>query len=314
MNKHILLTGASGFVGGPLAQHLIAQGAQMTCVVRTPFQLSGAQMVTVDGIDDSTDWTASLKGIDTVIHCAARVHIMNDTSPDPLADFRRINVAGTLNLARQALAAGVNRFIYLSSIKVNGEHTDLGKAFNELDKPDPQDSYGVSKFEAEQALLELSSITGLEVVIIRPPLVYGPGVKANFLNMLKLVRSGIPLPFGAINNKRSFVYVENLISLITLCIDHPNAANQVFLVSDGCDLSTTELLRQFAGGLGVKQWLLPVPESWLTIAAMLLGKKAVAQRLCGSLQVDTSKARQLLGWEPPMSVEQGMKLTAKSLN
>jgi nucleoside-diphosphate-sugar epimerase len=259
------------------------------------------------------NWSAALDGIDVVVHLAARVHVMRETVSDPLSVFRETNVAGTLNLASQAAAAGVHRFVFISSIKVNGEHPKGDKPFTETDTPNPQDAYGISKLEAEQGLLKIAQETGMEVVIIRPPLVYGAGVKANFLSMMRAIRKGIPLPLGAIHNKRSFVYTGNLVSLILKCIDHPAAANQVFLVSDGHDLSTTELLKECAVALDVKSRLLPVPQKLIEIGAAMLGKANVAQRLCGNLQVDITKARTLLGWEPPFSVADGLKKTAAAL-
>lgn len=232
---------------------------------------------------------------------------MDDPSADPLTEFRRVNVEGTLNLARQAAAAGVQRFIFISSIKVNGEETAPGDAFTASDVPAPQDPYGLSKFEAEEGLRSLAQQTGMEVVIIRPPLVYGPSVKGNFASMIKLVQKGLPLPLGAIHNKRSLVGIDNLVDLIIRCIDHPAAANQTFLASDGVDLSTTELLRSVVKAMGKPSRLVPVPASLLQTGAGLLGKKAMAQRLLGSLQVDISKTREVLGWEPPYTVEEGLR-------
>jgi len=232
---------------------------------------------------------------------------MKDEVSDPLAEYRRVNVDGTLNLARQAATAGVKRFIFISSIKVNGEQTPLGQPFTAEDTPAPEDAYGISKWEAEQGLLQLATETGMGVVIIRPPLVYGPGVKGNFANMIKLVAKGLPLPLGAIHNLRSLVSVDNLVDLIITCIDHPAATNQVFLAGDGQDLSTTELLRGVARAMGESSRLIPVPSSLLMLGATLSGKKAMAQRLLGSLQVDISKARHLLGWEPLISVEEGLR-------
>jgi nucleoside-diphosphate-sugar epimerase len=270
-------------------------------------------MVVLGAIDGFTDWSAALCEVNVVIHLAARVHMMNDTSVDPLAEFRKVNVAGTLNLAQQAAKAGAKRFIFISSVKVNGEHTELGKPFTEVAAANPQDAYAISKFEAEQGLLQIAQQTGMEVVIIRPPLVYGAGVKANFASMMRVVKRGIPLPLGAIYNKRSFVYVENLVSLILCCIDHSAAANQTFLVSDGQDISTTELLRGCADALGVKARLLPIPQRLIEILAVIIGKREVAQRLCGNLQVDISKARTLLDWTPPISLADGLKATAQGM-
>jgi nucleoside-diphosphate-sugar epimerase len=242
-----------------------------------------------------------------VVHAAARTHIMQDTVADPLTAFRLVNVQGTLNLARQAAEAGVKRFVFLSSVKVNGELTQMGHPFRENDIPAPQDPYALSKYEAVAGLCRLAEETGMEVVIIRPPLVYGPGVKANFENMIRWVRRGIPLPFAAVSNKRSFVALDNLVDFIATCIVHPKAANQTFLVSDGEDLSTAELLQRVGLVLGKPMRLFPVPANLLQLAAGLIGKKTMAQRLCGSLQVDISKARDFLDWAPPLSVDEGLR-------
>ncbi len=310
----ILVTGANGFVGKVLCIELSQAGHSSIAVIRaTDAQNDISKKFVVASINADTDWSASLNELDVVVHLAARVHVMNDTSADPLAEFRKVNVEGTLNLARQAASAGVKRFIFFSSVKVNGEHTEAGKPFNENSVPDPQDAYGISKLEAEQGLLKIAQETGMEVVVIRPPLVYGAGVKANFASMMRAVSRGIPLPLGAIHNKRSFVYVGNLVSMIMCCIDHPAAANQVFMVSDGNDLSTTELLHSCAEALGVKAMLLPVPQKMLEAGAALLGKRDVAQRLCGNLQVDITKARTMLGWNPSFSVADGLKATALGL-
>ncbi len=282
----VLVTGANGFIGRLLSAELIRQGHSVVAAVRTTNnQIDDFEQKIVGSINGETDWLVALRDVEVVVHLAARVHVMNDTAINPLSEFRKVNVDGTLNLAQQAINAGVKRFIFISSIKVNGEHTVIGKPFTEVDVANPQDAYGVSKFEAEQGLMRIAQQTGMELVIIRPPLVYGEGVKANFASMMRVVKRGVPLPLGAIHNKRSFVYVGNLVSLIVRCLDHPAAANQVFLVSDGRDLSTTELLLQCAMALGVKSKLLPVPQSLIAIGAALLGKQAVAQRLCGNLQV-----------------------------
>ena len=314
MKNKILLTGASGFVGAALLRSLLVQGAQVRCSFRVPTVVEGAESVLVSSIDDQTVWGGHLAGIDTVIHCAGRAHIMNDLCADPLSEFRRINVGGTISLAQQAQAMGVRRFIYLSSVKVNGEQTAKGQPFSETDQPSPQNPYAVSKYEAELALFELARQTGMEVVVIRPVLVYGSGVKANFLTLLRLVRLGMPLPFGSIDNQRSFLFLDNLNSLIVRCIDHPKAANEVFLASDGHDLSIAELLRSCGNAMGVGVLLLPIPQSWCTLSAALLGQRDAIQRLCGSLQVDISKARQLLDWEPPVSLQAGLLKTVKNFS
>jgi len=310
----ILVTGANGFVGQLLIRDLLKRQYDVVGALRSQGDIhADVKMFAIGDINATTDWSVALDAINVVVHLAARVHVMNEAASDPLAEFRRVNVDGTLNLARQAVKAGVKRFIFVSSIKVNGELTQVDKLFTSSDIPCPQDAYGISKYEAEQGLLKLASETGLEVVIIRPPLIYGGGVKANFASMMKAVKSGFPLPLGAINNKRSFVYVGNLISLILKCIDHPAAANQVFLVSDGHDLSTTELLKACAQSLGVKARLLAVPQRFVEGAAKILGKESLAQRLCGNLQVDITKTRQFLDWEPQFTVEDGLKDVAVAL-
>ena len=245
--------------------------------------------------------------VDIVIHLAARVHVMKDTATNPYSAFRTVNVDGTLTLARQASDAGVRRFVFISSVKVNGESTQPGRAFTETDAPNPQDAYGHSKHEAEQGLRQIASDTGMEVVIIRPPLVYGPGVKANFAALMRAVQRGYPLPLGAVHNLRSLVALDNLVDFIVTCITHPKAANQTFLVSDGQDLSTTKLVRGMAQAAVLPARLLPVPVWALQAGASLLGKGDTVQRLCGNLQIDMSKARYLLGWAPPVSVEEGLR-------
>ena len=325
----ILLTGATGFVGSALTQHLHQQGHTLTAAVRriTDSLPPSIQQIPTGDLLPDTDWTPALNNVDTIIHLAARVHVMHDTATDPLTEFRRTNTAATLNLAQQAAAAGVRRLIYLSSIKVNGETTAPGQPFtpdNPLTPPRPlrergqggegflPDPYAQSKQEAEQGLREIAQQTGLEIVIIRPTLVYGAGVKANFHNMMHWLHKGIPLPLGNIHNQRSLVALPNLIDLITTCIDHPAAANQTFLVSDGEDLSTTELLQRLSRALGKPARLLPIPQSWLETGLTLLGKRAIAQRLCGNLQVDISKTRDLLGWTPPVSVNEALRQTAQA--
>lgn len=265
----------------------------------------------VGDLEATTDWRTALDGVDSVVHLAARVHVMQDTASDPLAEFRRVNVAGTLNLARQAALAGVRRLVFVSSVKVNGEGTMPGRPYTADDVPAPLDAYGVSKHEAEVGLREIAKATGLEITIIRPVLVYGPGVGANFLAMMRWLYRGVPLPLGAIHNRRSLIAVDNLADLILTCLDHPGAANQVFLASDGEDVSTTELLRRTAQALGKPERLLPVPVPLLNLAARLLGKQDFAQRLCGSLQVDIGKTRAMLEWTPPLSLQAGLVLAAQ---
>jgi len=306
-SDRILITGVSGFVGGRLADCIIDSCVYgVTGVSRTALSKS-YPVFEIPSFFDLPAVDALFDGVSVVVHAAARVHVMSDTESDPLQAFREVNVEGALNFARQAAAAGVKRFIFISSIKVNGEQTRLGQPFFSHDDPLPEDFYGISKHEAEQGLRELAAETGMEVVIIRPPLVYGPGVKGNFASMIKLVGKGLPLPLGAVHNKRSLVALDNLVDLIIVCIDHLAAANQVFLAGDGQDLSTTELLQGVAKAMGKPSRLVPVPAELLMFGATVLGKKAMAQRLLGSLQVDISKARNLLGWQPPLSVEEGLK-------
>ena len=313
----VLVTGANGFVGQAVLLRLNGMsGATAIGSVRRAAMVAdaGAPLVTVGELAAQTDWSGALAGVQAVIHTAARVHVMQEAVADPLAEFRRVNVEGTLNLARQAAAAGVRRFVFVSSIKVNGEATQLGAPFTADDAPAPLDAYGVSKMEAEQALRKIARQTGIEVAIIRPPLVYGPGVKANFAAMMRWLKRGVPLPLGAIRNQRSLVALDNLVDLIVTCLSHPAAANQTFLASDGEDVSTTELLRRMGQALGHPALLIPLPASVLKVAAALVGKSDVAQRLCGSLQVDISKTRQLLGWTPPLSLDEGLNKAAEGIS
>jgi nucleoside-diphosphate-sugar epimerase len=268
--------------------------------------------IVIESIGDKTDWQATLKSIDVIVHLAARVHVMDDHTTDPLLEFRKTNVAGTLNLARQAATAGIKRFVFVSSIKVNGENTLPGKPFTADDKPNPVDAYAISKQEAEDGLRQLALDTGMEVVVIRPPLVYGPGVKANFQALLRFLHRGIPLPLARIVNKRSLIALDNLVDVIILCMTHPAAANQTFLVSDGEDIATPELLRRLASALGKSARLLPVPVVVLNTLLFCLGKRGVAARLCGNLQVDISKTRARLAWVPKVSLNEALAETAQS--
>jgi len=305
----VLLTGVTGFVGGGVLRRLVADERYFaSAAVRQHPALSLGSQVNAFAVGDltaSTDWSAALVAADVVIHAAARAHIMSDESIDPLVEYRSVNVDGTMALARQAVAAGVKRFIFISSIGVNGNINTA--PFKENNAPAPAEPYAQSKYEAEIALLQLASETGLEVVIIRPPLVYGANAPGNFGGLVKAISKGLPLPLGAVHNKRSLVALDNLVDLIITCIDHSAAANQIFLAGDGEDISTTQLLRGVARAMGKPSRLVPIPASWLMMAATMLGKKAVAQRLLGSLQVDISKAQQLLGWTPPLSVAEGLR-------
>jgi nucleoside-diphosphate-sugar epimerase len=314
----VLVTGANGFVGTAAVRRL-QQGSdfEVRCAVRyispaVSSSLATAETVVVGDIDGGTDWRATLEGVDVVVHTAARVHMMHETEADPLAAFRRVNTEGSVNLARQAARAGVRRLVFISSVKVNGEATPPGQPFRPQDPAQrPDDPYGISKFEAEQGLREVAAATGLEVVVIRPVLVYGPGVRANFESMMKWVARGVPLPLGAIRaNRRSLMGLDNLADLIACCVTHPAAAGQVFFAADGEDVSTTELLTRVGAALGKLPLLLPVPPVLLQVGARLVGRGELAQRLCGSLQVDISTNAQLLGWRPPLSLDAGLAQTA----
>ena len=308
---NVIITGASGFIGSKIFVEFIHRGYSVKGIVRSKFNLPAYDsFIEIGNSDTETNWNGILHEKDIVIHAAARVHIMQDKAIDPLGENRRTNVDSTLHLARQAAEIGVKRFIFLSSIKVNGETTTLGNPFQAEDMPNPIDPYGVSKKEAEDGLFQISKTSGMEVVVIRPPLVYGPGVKANFAAMMKWLKRGIPLPLGAVNNRRSLVALDNLVDLIAVCVENPAAANQIFLAGDGEDLSTTELLLRLGKALGRPARLFPVPISILNIAATLAGNRSITQRLCGTLQVDISKAKSLLGWNPPISVDEALYRTA----
>ncbi|MGV8898743.1 MAG: UDP-glucose 4-epimerase family protein [Burkholderiaceae bacterium] len=301
----ILVTGANGFVGSALCAALLKKESDFIAAVRTK---SRNDEFPIGDFSASTDWLPALAGCSAIIHLAARVHVMNDTSSDPLADFRAVNVDAALNLAKQAVQCNVKRFVFISSVKVNGEET-TSKPFTALDEPAPLDSYGQSKLEAEIALRELSRDTGLEVVIIRPPLVYGPGVRANFLKLMQLVKMGVPLPLGAIHNRRSMVALDNLVDLLITCTHHPAAAGHTFMVSDDNDVSISELLRMLASAMGKRSLLLPVPARIIASAAAVLGKSAVASRLLGSLQVDINHTKSTLGWVPVVTMQESLDKT-----
>ncbi|EIJ0981521.1 SDR family oxidoreductase [Vibrio vulnificus] len=308
--SQILVTGYTGFVG----RHLLSTFENLQNInLLGRSQPKKCSQFLKASIDSSSDYSVVLDKVSTVIHIAARVHVRNDESDDPLEEFRAVNTAGTMNLARQAAEAGVKRFIFVSSIKVNGESTTGKQAFTAQDTPSPEDPYGVSKAEAEEQLIALGEETGLEIVIIRPPLVYGEGVKANFASLMNLVSKGIPLPFGCItNNKRSLVSVDNLVDLIITCIDHPKASNQVFLVSDDHYVSTSEMVKEMAIALGKPSWQIPVPAYCYKLVGKLFDKNDVVDRLTGSLQVDISHTKETLGWTPPQTLQEGFKKTAEA--
>lgn len=312
--NRVLVTGASGFVGKAVLVRASSDRAlQLSGTLRRHAANipAGVTPILVSDLAPDTDWRHAVAGMDAIVHAAARVHIMHDPAADPMAAFRHVNVAGTLNLARQAADAGVRRFVFVSSIKVNGEATLGEQKFSEQSPPAPQDPYGISKWEAEQGLHEVARETGLEVVIVRPPLVYGAGVRGNFAQMMRVVAKGIPLPFASVHNLRSLIYVENLADALIACATHPSAAGQTYLVSDGEDISTPDLLRQLAGGMGAPSRLLPCPSALLRWAGKLAGKSQQLERLLGSLQVDGDKIRRDLNWAPPCSLQQGLQITAK---
>jgi nucleoside-diphosphate-sugar epimerase len=307
----VLVTGATGLVGEAVVFRLLLDKRYTpVAAVRATTRLSGLCRIVPFDLELPTGMP-ELRGIDVIVHCAARVHVMNEKGADGLAAFRKINVEGTVRLARRAAECGVKRFIFISSIKVNGEGTPRNKTFKATDLPAPVDAYGISKREAEDAIRQVCEETGMELVVIRPPLVYGPGVKANFLSMVRWLDRGIPLPLGAIDNSRSLVAIGNLTDLVLTCIDHPAAAGEIFLVSDGEDLSTTQLLRRTALALGKSARLVPVPAGLLQAAASMVGKSGIAERLCGNLQVDIQRTCELLGWRPPINTEKALRQTVE---
>jgi nucleoside-diphosphate-sugar epimerase len=313
--RRILVTGASGFIGRAVLERLRdAGGYDVRGAVRRDDveQVAGVDYQMVRSLDRDTDWSAALAGCEAVIHTAARVHVMREHATDPAAEFRRANVDGTLALVRQAVAAGVRRFVFVSSIKVNGEETEPGRPFAADDAPAPRDAYGRSKLEAEQGLRALLEEAGREWVIVRPALVYGPGVRANFATMLRWLRRGVPLPLAAVRNRRSLTGLTNLAALLECCAAHPAAANEVFLAADGEDLSTPELLRRLGDAMRTRTRLFAVSPVALLAVAVLAGQRDSARRLLGNLQVDGSKARRRLGWSPPVSVDAGLEQTVRA--
>jgi nucleoside-diphosphate-sugar epimerase len=305
----LVLTGGRGFVGAAMSQRLAHQPG-LALMASADRRLPSGEAEDGRNLED---WRLLLAQADAVLHLAARAHVMREQASDPLAAYRAANTAGTLHLAEQAAAAGVRRFVFASTVKVHGESSPHGQPITEAAQPAPTDPYAISKWEAEQGLAAIGARTGMEIVIIRPPLVYGPGVKANFAALMRAVARGWPLPLGAIDNRRSLVALDNLVDFLQLCLTHPAAANQTFLVSDGEDLSTTDLLRRLGQAIGRPARLLPVPATLLTATAALAGRGAAAQRLCGNLQVDITKARTLLGWTPPVSVDEGLRRAAQGM-
>jgi nucleoside-diphosphate-sugar epimerase len=310
-NKKVLITGANGFIGRNLCAFLKKQGYFVRGTVRKSMHnIFGVdEYIQVGDIDQKTDWQQALVGIDVVIHLAARVHIVNEKADHPLEKFRKVNVFGTKHLAQAVAQVGVKRFIFVSSVKVNGENNQV--PYTEKDEPVPEDAYGISKLEAEQVVGHIAAETGLKVVILRLPLVYGPGVKANFRNLIKIAGSSLPLPFKGINNKCSFLYVGNLMEAMAACIEHPRAAGQTFLVSDGQDVSTPGLIRMIANAIGKRVVLFSLPLRFLRMVCKIMGKAKEFEKLTGSLRVDNSKIRNLLGWKVPFTLEEGIRETLK---
>lgn len=311
--RFVLVTGASGFIGRFLCERLLSEKLCVRGSLLASDKLlslfNGVEPVIVEPLGVDTKWSHALADVEAVIHLSARVHIMDDHLDDPLNEFRMVNVEGTAQLAREAAKAGVKRFVFVSSIKVNGEES--ATTYAENTPLTPQDPYGISKMEAEQALRQIEAETGLDVVIIRPPLVYGPGVKANFLQMMRAIQRGLPLPLASIANKRSLIYAGNLVDALVTCALHPSAAGKTYLVSDGQDISTPELVRGVAAALDVPARLLPFPVSLMRLAGKLSGKNAAVDRLTGSLTVDGTKIRQELDWVPPFTMEEGLRETAE---
>lgn len=312
----ILVTGVSGFIGRHLVRRLLMDGHDTIGVIRERTQpvdsgLEGVSLFTVDDISKERDWSSKLDNTDAVVHLAARVHVMREAATDPLQAFRNVNSLGTRLLAEAVVAAGVSRFVYLSTIKVNGERT-LDSPFTADDVPAPKDPYAISKLEAEQVLKELSSKSLTEFVTIRPPLVYGPHVRGNLERLMKLVQVGLPLPLAGISNRRSMVSIDNLVDFISSCLTHPRAANQTFLVSDGCDWSTPELVAEIAASMGKRSVLFPLPIDLVKRAAGIFGARPMVNRLCDSLQISIAKNHELLQWAPVQSKEEALQVTVSA--
>ena len=305
----ILITGGNGFIGKALCENLKSSNYKLNISSRRNFpnRVNGLKVYNIREINKNTNWSNALKGVSCVIHCAAKTHVLNNLKKNSLSSFRKVNVEGTINLAKQAVNSGVKRFVFLSSIKVNGERTDKSSMFKHYDIPKPEDAYGVSKWEAEQGLWQLSRQTGLQVVIIRAPLVYGPGAKGNLKKLIKLIKSGIPLPFSLIKNQRSLIGLDNLVNIIIRCIDNSQAVGKTFLVCDGKDLSTPDLLRYIASSMGLTVRLFPLPLFMLKFFGFLLGKQSEVDRLIGSLRVDNSYIKKILNWNSKIDVGEGIK-------
>lgn len=313
MNGKVFVTGATGFIGSALIRRLQGENLSLCAALRERRNQGdlpeGVEYAVVQPLSESSDYSSVLRGVEIVVHLAARTHVLKEIVVDPLLEFRRENVQGTVRLARQASAAGVRRFVFISSVKVNGEGRN--NAYTEEDPPKPEDAYGISKNEAEDALRRISSETGMEVVIIRPPLVYGPGVKANFLRLLTAVYRGSPLPFASIQNKRSFIFVGNLVDVIVECLSHPKASGQTYLVSDGVDVSTPELVRRLSHAMGKPARVFPFPPRTLKMASVFFGNSVSIDRLLNSLMIDLSKIRRELDWNPPYTFHHGLQETTE---
>ena len=307
----ILVTGANGFVGEALCGELLRRGQSVRAVQRDAIPaIAGVEVAEVDSVDAFTNWMEALKGVDVVIHLAARVHVMKDAAADPLAEFLKVNLYGTSNLAQQAAREGIRRFVYVSSVKVNGEQTTGSQFFSESDNPNPQGPYAISKWRAEQTLRDIARETGFETVIVRPPLVYGPGVKGNFLTLLTAIARGIPLPLAGANNLRSLLYVGNLADALITCATHPAAAGQTYLVRDGDDVSTAQLVEKIARATGRKSRSFKIPLVLVRTVAGAFGRRKQFDRLFGSLRVNDEKIRSELSWTPPYTLEQGLRTIA----
>ena len=309
----VLVTGATGFIGGALCAALRNAGKSLRVVTRHPGTLAGGRpgidaVIRAD-IGDAVDWRTALQDVDCVVHLAARTHVMREKAADPLAEYRRINVEATRRLAQAAAAGGVRRFVFLSSIKVNGEAT-TSAPYSEEDAPGPEDAYGLSKWEAEQALHAIAAASNLQTVVLRPPLVYGPGVKGNILRLMRAIDRGMPLPLGGIDNRRSLIYLHNLVDAIVLCLDHPVAAGKTYLLADG-EVATPELVRAIADALGRPARLFAIPLPLLKIAGVASGKSGAIRRLLGSLQIDSGRIRRELGWQPRCTLLNGLHETAE---
>ncbi len=313
--NRFLVTGATGFIGRALSLELARRGHHTHCAVRSRYRARGlpGQVIVVGGIDQGTDWSHALDGVSSVIHLGARVHVMQEVAGDALNAFREVNLEGTKQLARAAVARGGKRLVYVSSIGVHGNYTD-DRPFTEASIPAPCSPYTVSKYEAEQSLFEIARQTDLEVVVVRPPLVYGPDNPGNFLRLLKLVQCGFPLPLSSVKNRRSIIYIGNIVDALITCVQHPGAAGSTYLVNDNGDVSTPQLIRDIARMMNRPARLWPVPPTLLRLAGRITGKSSEVDRLVRSLQIDSTKIRNELGWSPPYSTMQGLTETAEWFN